>query len=1035
MILRTRPASATILLIAVHEDSQGALWVGTQYGGLNRLDRASGRFTHYLHNPDDPYSLSDDKVYAILEDSSGRLWIGTQNGLDLFDRSTGRFYRYHFDPADPHSLSHNVVNDLYQDRAGVLWIATLAGVCKLNETASAFTSYQQGPQPLIGTDPGQSHPEAESQPGSTSVLSDNLIVSVYQDSHGILWVGTSQGGLNRLDRKTGRVTVYRYNPDDPNSISWGEVSAIYEDKAGTLWIGTSGGLNRFDPRTETFTSEAVFQDLLIGSVIEDQLGNLWVGTWNGLVRRAPGAGTFAAVPLVSNPTAQHRVQELYVDRTGTLWISTQNDGLFRLDPALADGPTPAVSHFPQDANDPRSPGTSPVMGFHEDANGALWLGTVEDGLVRYDRETQTFVHFMPETGAAKYISCIQEDARGTLWMGTALGLARFDPASETFSYFDARDGLMIGEGIACFQNEQGEMFFGSWAGLVSFFPDQIRDNPHPPAVVITALNLRNQVLRTDLLPDEQIKLSYRENYLSFDFAALDYAAPAKNQYAYRMEGLEADWVEAGTRRHADYPDLKPGTYTFRVKASNNSGVWNEQGAAVHITVTPPFWETGWFLGLLGVAVLGVVAGGVRLRLKGVEARSRDLERQVSERTGALEQKTLEIERRRQELEALLSADDRMQRYLHQDQVLQALVDVAVDNMRADKSAVIWWDEKREKLVMRVARGFDPQAIREIYFVPGEGIVAGVAQSGEPALVEDSLADPRRNLENPRSVKFAQDEGIRSFMFFPITIGEEVVGVFNVSYGKPHAIGEEEKRLFQALTQRAALQIENARLYERSQELAVLEERSRLARELHDAVTQTLFSASLVAEALPTTWERDTQEGRGLLQELRGLCRGALAEMRTLLLELRPARLVETRLDDLLRQLGEAASGREGIPVTVQVEGQASARVPPLPPDVHIALYRITQEALNNVVKHARAHQVTVRLYYACQAEDEAKAEARQVLLSISDDGRGFDPAQVPHDRLGLGNMQERAQAIGATADHRKPARAWDPDHRAVGDGT
>jgi signal transduction histidine kinase len=352
--------------------------------------------------------------------------------------------------------------------------------------------------------------------------------------------------------------------------------------------------------------------------------------------------------------------------------------------------------------------------------------------------------------------------------------------------------------------------------------------------------------------------------------------------------------------------------------------------------------------------------------------------------------------------------------------LQALVDVAVDNMRADKSAVIWWDEKREKLVMRVARGFDPQAVREIYFVPGEGIVAGVAQSGEPVLVEDSLTDPRRSLENPRSVKFAQDEGIRSFMFFPIAIGEEIVGVFNVSYNKPHAVGEEEKRLFQALSQRAALQIENARLYERSQELAVLEERSRLARELHDAVTQTLFSASLVAEALPTTWERDPQEGRGLLQELRGLCRGALAEMRTLLLELRPARLVETRLDDLLRQLGEAASGREGIPVTVQVEGQA-AGLPPLPPDVHIALYRITQEALNNVVKHARAHQVTVRLRYTAPTptppprlgEGPGEGAGLSVLLSISDDGRGFDPALVPRNRLGLGNMQERAQAIGA----------------------
>jgi signal transduction histidine kinase len=157
-----------------------------------------------------------------------------------------------------------------------------------------------------------------------------------------------------------------------------------------------------------------------------------------------------------------------------------------------------------------------------------------------------------------------------------------------------------------------------------------------------------------------------------------------------------------------------------------------------------------------------------------------------------------------------------------------------------------------------------------------------------------------------------------------------------------------------------------------------------------------------------------------LQELRGLCRGALAEMRTLLLELRPARLVETRLDDLLRQLGEAASGREGIPVTVQVEGQA-AGLPPLPPDVHIALYRITQEALNNVVKHARAHQVTVRLRYTAPTptppptlgEGPGEGAGLSVLLSISDDGRGFDPAQVPHDRLGLGNMQERAQAIGA----------------------
>jgi two-component system nitrate/nitrite sensor histidine kinase NarX len=296
--------------------------------------------------------------------------------------------------------------------------------------------------------------------------------------------------------------------------------------------------------------------------------------------------------------------------------------------------------------------------------------------------------------------------------------------------------------------------------------------------------------------------------------------------------------------------------------------------------------------------------------------------------------------------------------------------------------------------------------------PGMGIAGKVAVSGKPFMVEDTFANP------DVSRQFTDPEGIRSFMQVPIQIKGETFGVFSADYLRPRTFNAQEQRLLIAFAQRAALAIQNAQAYQQEQEMAVLEERSRLARELHDAVTQTLFSASLVAEALPTTWENDPQEGRGLLQELRGLSRGALAEMRTLLLELRPAALVETRLEDLLRQLGEAASGREGIPISVQVEGLAE-----LPPDVQIAFYRITQEALNNIVKHARAHQAAVRLCYNCKDQPATShtTEAKQlqdtglsVLLSISDDGRGFDPTQITHDRLGLGIMQERAQAIGAT---------------------
>jgi two-component system nitrate/nitrite sensor histidine kinase NarX len=240
------------------------------------------------------------------------------------------------------------------------------------------------------------------------------------------------------------------------------------------------------------------------------------------------------------------------------------------------------------------------------------------------------------------------------------------------------------------------------------------------------------------------------------------------------------------------------------------------------------------------------------------------------------------------------------------------------------------------------------------------------------------------------------------MHLPIRIGGRVFGIFSVCYNQPHAFPEDEQRLFLALAQRAALAIENAQLYEQSQELAVVRERQRLARELHDAVTQTLFSASLIAEVLPALWERDQQKARDYLDQLRHLSRGALAEMRTLLMELRPTALIEANLGDLLRQLTDAMAGKARLSVNVTVEEPRR-----LPPDVHVALYRIAQEALNNVVKHSHANHVTVNLY-RMPAEDHDR-----IILSVRDDGQGFDPSAVAADHLGLGIMQERAQTIGA----------------------
>jgi GAF domain-containing protein len=280
----------------------------------------------------------------------------------------------------------------------------------------------------------------------------------------------------------------------------------------------------------------------------------------------------------------------------------------------------------------------------------------------------------------------------------------------------------------------------------------------------------------------------------------------------------------------------------------------------------------------------------------------------------------------------------------------------------------------------------------------QGFTGWVAQTGEPLLVNDVSQDPRYYYT-------PQAGETRSEMTVPLKIKGAVIGVLGAQSDRLNAFDASDLAVLQSLGHQAAVAIENARLYERAKELAVLEERQRLSRELHDAVTQTLFSASLIGEVLPRLWERDPDEARQRLEDLRKMTRGALAEMRTLLLELRPAVLAETELSDLLRQLAEAITGRTRVPVMVAVEGQCS-----LPPDVKVALYRIAQEALNNMAKHAGAGRATIGLRCVEIAEEQEKG----VELRVSDDGRGFDPAGVSSDHLGLGIMHERAEAVGAT---------------------
>jgi len=357
------------------------------------------------------------------------------------------------------------------------------------------------------------------------------------------------------------------------------------------------------------------------------------------------------------------------------------------------------------------------------------------------------------------------------------------------------------------------------------------------------------------------------------------------------------------------------------------------------------------------------------------------------------------DRRLHELEALFRADEVLYGSLVLDDVLHALVDVGTDLLGANMGAVVLWDPDQPtehlEILAPSARGMsrdmlattlhgdDARRVREA-FAPQEVV--------EIDTVSSRLPEGLRRMY--------QREGVRSSLSAPIAGGGQVFGAFGVSFVQKRLFSDHERRLLLALGQRAGLAIQNARLYEQAQSAAAAEERQRLARELHDAVTQTLFSASLIAEVAPKVWDRNPKEGRRRIEELRLLTRGALAEMRTLLLELRPAALIETPLSQLLRQLADATASRSRLEIKLDVNGDSRE----VPSDVQIGLYRVAQEALNNSTKHAHATHAGLALTYA----DE------HVELRIDDDGVGFDPADVAAGRLGLGIMAERTRSVGAS---------------------
>ena len=627
------PASvAGTYLEDIHVDQEGILWIATRENGLDIYDtkKDNGIFKHYRHEKGNPNSLFNDDVTTVYEDRSGQMWICNENGgLHLYNPAQDNFKRHIPMPTDPFSISNIAVKAVFEDDQGRFWIGTnLEGVDVSDKFRYKFDHYQKTE--------------------NSGSLNNNIIRSFFEEQDGNLWIATDGGGLNYFDRSTGMFTAYTNDPTDPRSLSSNAVLTIEEDRNGKLWIGTwRGSINIFDRSGQTFTQPyAEIHDVSkVYYLLKDNLGNIWAGAQTGGLSRFSNQGqhefTWKNDPNNPSSIGDNDVVVVFQDSQDRIWIGTEYNGLNQVIRNPESGKF-TFRRYPPISEDSTSLPNIKVNHIYEDSKRNLWIAT-EGGLSKYLPETENFRNFFEKDGLeSNSVKSIVEDDKGYLWMGTSKGLTRFDSDKIIFRNYSSFDGLQNGEfsRYAVLKSRSGELIFGGHNGFNIFNPDSLVDNPYPPKVHLTQLNIFNQeikagdnsVLSKVIGHTDRIFLDHNQSVISIDYIGINFTQPNRNQYAYRMLGFEEDWNLVGTERKATYTNLDPGEYTFEVKASNNDGLWSTENASINITIIPPWWQTAFFRAILIIILVGSILGIIKYRTIAYKREQRLLESLVDERT-------------------------------------------------------------------------------------------------------------------------------------------------------------------------------------------------------------------------------------------------------------------------------------------------------------------------------------------------------------------------------------------------------------------
>jgi len=602
----------------IYKDNSNNLWLGTGLwyshagGGLNKFNTKTEKFTCFKYNSSNPYSINNDIILDIVPDkrnTKSGLWIATYGGgLDYFDLLAEKFTHYPHDLSDVKSIPSNLVQSLFIDRSGNLWVGFKGfGVAKSSPSANKFSHLYK-------------------KPGHTSTLTSSIVMAVCQTKDNKIWIGTYGGGVNVWDRENGKFKTYALDRNNLNSLDNNFVFAIIQDNFNSeiMWIGTEDGLNRLNTKTDKFRhykkdpdDPSSLPSHGIRCLLQDNDGSIWIGTLlSGLIHFDPQTDCFIKyLPTLASigQAKDITINDIIHGKSGNLWLATHSKGIFKFDKT-----TKIFTRFQHIAGDSNSLSYNCALSLWEGEDEKLWIAT-HGGLNVLDRSSGRFKVYTKNDGlASNQLFGILGDDNGNLWISSANGLSCFNIENQSFQNYDEFDGLQskLFVDYSFALGLHGELFFGGINGLNYFNPDSIYYNSYVPPIVITNFAIQqyqknesskqnSDLVEKKIIGNGEIRLSYKQNFFTIEFTALDYQAPEKNQFSYQLEGVENDWIMCGNRHYAFYTNINPGTYAFKVRGSNNS---------LKIHILPPWWRTTWAWMLWSGLFIAAIYGAYRLQL-------------------------------------------------------------------------------------------------------------------------------------------------------------------------------------------------------------------------------------------------------------------------------------------------------------------------------------------------------------------------------------------------------------------------------------